>query len=131
MPSSIGQALSIVGALVIGQAAVTAKLISAPMVIVVAVTAITGLINPKIKGATIVLRFSLLFASSVIGLYGYGFLMVALLIHLFSMQSFGVIYTSQLSSYQLREIKDTVFRAPWKYMTTRPVFEQRDVVRKK
>ena len=131
MPSSIGQALSIVGALVIGQAAVTAKLISAPMVIVVAVTAITGLINPKIKGATILLRFSLLFASSVIGLYGYGFLMVALLIHLFSLQSFGVIYTSQLSSYQLREIKDTVFRAPWKYMTTRPVFEQRDVIRKK
>lgn len=131
MPSSIGQALSIVGALVVGQAAVTAKLISAPMVIVVAVTAITGLINPKIKGATIVLRYSLLFAASVLGLYGYGFFMVAVLIHLFSLQSFGVIYTSQLSSYQLREVKDTVFRAPWKYMTTRPVFEQRDVIRKK
>lgn len=131
MPSSIGQALSVVGALVIGQAAVTAKLISAPMVIVVAVTAITGLINPKIKGATIVLRFSLLFAATILGLYGYGFLMVAALIHLFSLQSFGVIYTSQMSSYQLREIKDTVVRAPWKYMTTRPVFEQRDVIRKK
>lgn len=130
-PSSIGQALSIVGALVVGQSAVTAKLISAPMVIVVAITAITGLINPKIKGATILLRYSLLFASSVLGLYGYGFVMVAVLIHLFSLQSFGVIYTSQLTSYQLREVKDTVFRAPWKYMTTRPVFEQRDVVRKK
>lgn len=131
MPSSIGQALSVVGALVIGQAAVSAKLISAPMVIVVAVTAITGLINPKIKGATIVLRFSLLFAATFLGLYGFGFLMVGALTHLLSLQSFGVIYTSQMSSYQLREIKDTVVRAPWKYMTTRPVFEQRDIVRKK
>jgi len=131
MPSSIGQALSVVGALVIGQAAVTAKLISAPMVIVVAVTAITGLINPKIKGATILLRFSLLFAATFLGLYGYGFLMVGVLIHLLSLQSFGVIYTSQMSSYQISEIKDTVVRAPWKYMTTRPVFEQRDIVRKK
>ena len=131
MPSSIGQALSVVGALVIGQAAVTAKLISAPMVIVVAVTAITGLINPKIKGATILLRFSLLFAATFLGLYGYGFLMIGALIHLLSLKSFGVVYTSQLYSYQLREIKDTVVRAPWEYMTTRPVFEQRDVVRKK
>jgi len=131
MPSNIGQALSIVGALVIGQAAVTAKLISAPMVIVVAITAITGLINPKIKGATIILRFSFLLAASILGLYGYMFLIIALLVHVLSLRSFGVIYSSQLSSYKFGEIKDNIFRAPWKYMVTRPIFEQRDTVRKK
>ncbi|MGI5979559.1 MAG: spore germination protein, partial [Oscillospiraceae bacterium] len=75
MPSNIGQALSIVGALVVGQAAVEAKLVSAPMVIVVATTAITGLINPKVKGAAILFRFIALFAASFLGLFGYAFAM--------------------------------------------------------
>ncbi|MEA4896216.1 MAG: spore germination protein [Oscillospiraceae bacterium] len=130
MPSNIGQALSIVGALVIGQAAVDAKFISAPMVIIVAITAITGLINPKMKGATILLRFLCLFAAAFLGLYGYAFIIIAMLMHLFSMESFGTDYTSQITSYKFAEIKDNVFRAPWKLMKTRPVFEQRDIVRK-
>jgi len=131
MPSNIGQALSIVGALVIGQAAVDAKFISAPMVIVVAITAITGLINAKIKGATVLLRFGFLFSASFLGLFGLAFAFCGLLIHLFGLQSFGVIYMTQLSSFKFSEFKDNLFRAPWKYMKTRPVFEQRDVVRKK
>lgn len=131
MPANIGQALSIVGALVIGQAAVQAKFISAPMVIVVAITAITGLINAKLKGATIILRFTCLFACAFLGLYGYAFVIIMMLSHLFSLESFGVIYTSQLTSYHFQDIKDDVFRAPWKLMITRPNFAKRDSVRKK
>lgn len=131
MPTNIGQALSIVGALVIGQAAVDAKFISAPMVIVVAVTAITGLINPKVKGAVVILRFLFLFASAMLGIYGYAFACIGLLIHLFSMKSFGVIYTSQISSYKFQEFKDNVFRASWEYMITRPIFVKKNIVRKK
>lgn len=131
MPSNIGQALSVVGALVIGQAAVDAKFISAPMVIVVAVTAITGLINPKLKGATVILRFTCLFAAAFVGLYGYAFIIILMLSHLFSLDSFGVIYTSNLSSYHFQEVKDDVFRAPWKFMKKRPNFAKRDMVRKK
>lgn len=130
MPSNIGQALSIVGALVIGQAAVEAKFISAPMVIVVAITAITGLINPKLKGATILLRFSFLFAAAFLGIYGYAFMLIGMLAHLFSLQSFGVSYTTQMTAYQFQEVKDNIFRASWRAMRTRPVFEQKDVVRK-
>lgn len=131
MPSNTGQALSIVGALVIGQAAVEAKFISAPMVIIVAITAITGLINPRIKGTTIILRFLFLFAASFLGLYGYAFAFVGFLIYIFSMQSFGVIYTSHLTTGKFERTKDTSIRAPWKYMTNRPIFEQKDPIRKK
>jgi len=130
MPSNIGQALSIVGALVIGQAAVQAKFISAPMVIVVAITAITGLINPKIKGATILIRFLALFASAVLGLFGFAFVIAALLIHLFSLESFGTVYMSQVSAVRPQEMKDNAVRASWTFMKTRPVFERRDPVRK-
>lgn len=130
MPSNIGQALSIVGALVIGQAAVEARFISAPMVIIVAVTAITGLMNVKLKGATVILRFLFLFAAAFLGIFGLSFALVGLLEHIFSLSSFGVVYTSQVSSFKLSEIKDNIFRAPWQNMKTRPVYEQRDTVRK-
>lgn len=131
VPSNIGQALSIVGALVIGQAAVEAKFISAPMVIVVAITAITGLINPTIKGVTIILRLFFLLSSAVVGIYGYLYAFIGLLIHLFSLHSFGVLYTSQLTSYSFSESKDNLFRAPWRYMSTRPNFAEKNIIRKK
>ena len=67
MPSSIGHTLSIVGALVIGQAAVEASLVSAPMIIVVAATGITNLLVPKLNAPIIVYRFFFLFLSSVLG----------------------------------------------------------------
>lgn len=130
MPSNIGQALSIVGALVIGQAAVEAKFISAPMVIIVAITAITGLINPKTKGISIILRFSFLIATFLLGFYGYFFSLFALLIHIFSLRSFGVEYTSQLTSFKGQEMKDNFLRAPWWKMKTRPVFSKRNKVRR-
>lgn len=130
MPSNIGQALSIVGALVIGQAAVQAKFISAPMVIIIAVTAITGLINPKVKGATIIFRFLSLFAAAILGLFGFAFVIGFLVIHLFSIESFGVIYMSQIAAVRPQEMKDNAVRAPWYTMKTRPVFERRDPVRK-
>ena len=47
MPSGVGQALSIVGALVVGQAAVDAKMVAAPMTVVVGLTGITSLLVPK------------------------------------------------------------------------------------
>lgn len=131
MPSNIGQALSVVGALVIGQAAVEAKFISAPMVIVVSITAITGLINPKIKGVTVITRFLFLIAASFLGFYGYFYCIIILLTHLFSLHSFGVVYTSQLCAWNFQGLKDNSFRASWKYMITRPEFVKKNNIRKK
>jgi spore germination protein KA len=119
-PSYIGQALSIVGALVLGSSAVEARLVSAPIVIVVGLSGITGLLIPKIKSASVLLRFVFLIFSSLLGLYGYIFGMAALLIHLFSIRSFGVPYMSNLSSLHLQELKDTAIRLPWWYMKDRP-----------
>ena len=129
MPSNIGQALSVVGALVIGQAAVEAKFVSAPMVIIVAITAITGLINPVIKGASILLRYTLLILTGILGFYGYFFGLIGVLIHLMNVRSFGVEYTSQITSYNSQAMKDNFIRAPWWLMKTRPLFEQKNNIR--
>jgi len=131
MPSSIGQSLSIVGALVIGQAAVSAKIISAPMVIIVSITAITGLMNTKLKGATIIIRVVFLLLSSIIGFYGYIFGVAGFFIHLLSLRSFGINYTSQMTSINLQDTKDIFIRAPWWFMKNRPNFMSKNKVRMK
>lgn len=122
MPTAIGQALSIVGALVLGQSAVEARFVSAPVVIIVALTAISGLALQKISGALMILRVIFLIFSSIIGLYGYIFGILGLLIHLFSLRSFGVPYMLTLMNFDPQDIKDTVVRAPLIYMKYRPKF---------
>jgi spore germination protein KA len=120
MPSSIGQALGILGVLVIGQAAVDAKLVSAPMIIVVGISAITGLLIMRLKGAIIILRFLLLFLSAAMGMYGYIFGMMGLLIYLLSLRSFGIPIVISASAEGLQEKKDLYVRAPWWFMVNRP-----------
>jgi spore germination protein KA len=122
MPTTIGQALSIVGALILGQAAVEARIVSAPMVIVTGLTAVTGLMIPGLSGAIIILRFIFVILATFIGFYGYIFGMIGLLLHLFDIRSFGVPYMTPLNSLNLQDIKDTVVRAPWWYMENRPKF---------
>ncbi|SKA97218.1 spore germination protein KA [Caloramator quimbayensis] len=120
LPATIGQTISIVGTLVIGQAAVEARIISAPVIIIVALTGITELLIPKLMSAMIIIRFILLILSSILGLYGYIFGTIGIFIHIFSIRSFGVPYMLGYGSIKPQDIKDTFIRAPWWYMIYRP-----------
>ena len=120
MPTVIGQTISIVGALVIGQAAVEAKLISAPMIIVAALTGITSFIVPKMQGELILIRIIFLISASFIGLYGYIFGVIGMFIHLASLRSFGIPYMINIGTLKLDDVKDVIVRAPWQKMKTRP-----------
>ena len=120
MPTPMGQSVSIVGALVLGQAAIEARMFSAPMVIIVAATGITGLLTLKLKGASIVIRLALMLLASFMGLYGYIFGVIGALIFLFSMRSFGAPYMLEYGSVNPVDLKDTFIRAPWWYMNFRP-----------
>lgn len=119
MPSNIGQALSIVGALVIGQAAVDAKLVAAPMIIVVALTGITSLLIPKMNAAIIYARLFLLLAASFFGLFGFILGVSAIIIHILNLHSFGIAQLSVTGSLQFQDVKDTFIRAPWQQLYTR------------
>ena len=120
MPSNVGTALSVVGAIVIGQAAVSAKFVSAPMVIIVSVTGITGLMVSKLKGAIIIYRTFLVLAASVLGMYGLIAGMVIIVAHALSLTSMGVNYGAYLDSWKTANIKDIYIRFPWWEMITRP-----------
>jgi spore germination protein KA len=130
MPSSVGQAFSIVGALVLGQAAVEAKFISAPIVIIIAFAGITSLMLPKMQNTIILARLALIFISAILGLYGFLFLFTAIMVHAFSLRSFGVPFMSHIMTFDKEDIKDTVIRMPWWYMNFRPKMVAKDQKRK-
>ncbi len=120
MPSNIGQALSIVGALVIGQAAVEAKLVAAPMIIVVASTGITSLLIPKVNTPVIFLRIAFLILASFLGFYGLVLGIAVLIIHLVNLRSFGIPQIMASGDVSYQNIKDKAIRAPWWDMILRP-----------
>ncbi len=120
LPEPVGAAISIVGALVIGEAAVAAKIVSAPIVIVISLTGISAFLIYPLKGGIIYTRLIFLFLASFLGLYGYMFGVISLFIHLMSMRSFGIPYMLTIGSLNMQEIKDSTVRAPWWYMKYRP-----------
>ncbi|NQX58166.1 spore germination protein [Paenibacillus qinlingensis] len=123
MPRPVGSAVSIVGALVIGQAAVQAGIVSAPMVIVVSLTGIASLITPRYSmGMPFrMLRFPMLISSGILGLYGVTMASVFLLIHLTNLESFGIPYLSPIAPLTKSELKDVLIRAPRWSMNTLPL----------
>jgi len=121
MPRPIGQAVSIVGALVIGDASVSAGLIGAPMVVVVALTAIASFIVPALSDVSALSRILLLILAGFSGLYGIMLCTAGILIHLCSLRSFGVPYTSPIAPANLSDMKDVFIRVPWWTMLKRPM----------
>ncbi|MFE4243322.1 spore germination protein [Peribacillus butanolivorans] len=124
LPKQIGSAVSIVGALVIGQASVQAGLVSAPMVIVVAITGISSFMMPRyIAGIAIrMLRFPIMLLAGTLGLLGIIMGVIAIVIHLCNLRSFGVPYLAPLAPLKGKELKDVLWRSPMWMMDTRPSF---------
>lgn len=120
MPRPAGSTVSFVGALVLGQSAVQAGLVSTPMVIVTAITAISGFISSSLLGAIPLLRLGLLVVANFSGLLGIMVANILILIHLSSIRSVGVPYLSPFSPFSGSDLKDTVVRVPLWAMITRP-----------
>ncbi|MFF2093188.1 spore germination protein [Paenibacillus sp. NPDC058174] len=114
MPRAIGQAVSVVGTLVIGQAAVEAGIVSAAMVIVVAVTAISTFTVPAYSMSIPVriLRFVFMMVAASFGLFGIIMAFFVLLLHLCSLRSFGEAYMAPISPLESVEMDDSLLRLP-------------------
>lgn len=120
MPQPVGQATSIVGALIIGQSAVQAGILSAPMVIIGAVTGITSFIITPVVDAAVLFRFFLIFLAAIFGLYGITIGVIVILGHVCSLRSFGAPYLAPFSPTVLSGLKDSLIRFPLYLMHTRP-----------
>ncbi|WP_445667473.1 spore germination protein [Paenibacillus sp. FSL H8-0034] len=122
MPRTIGQAVSIVGALVIGQAAVEAGLVGPVMVIVVSITAISNFVIPSYNmGISIrMIRFVLMILAASFGLYGMLVGIVAIVLHLSSLRSFGIPYLAPFAPFIKEDQKDNLIRLPQWALLARP-----------
>lgn len=122
LPRPIGQAVGIVGGLVIGEAAVQAGIASPITVVVVALTAISSFALPQygLGIALRTLRFGIMFFAAVLGLYGVILGYIMLTVHFVKLKSFGVNYAAPFVPYRPRDWKDVVFRMPLKMMKQRP-----------
>ncbi|WP_419955337.1 spore germination protein [Neobacillus niacini] len=122
MPRAVGSAISIVGALVIGQAAVQAGIVSPAMVIVVAITAIANFATPAFAVAISarLIRFGFMFAAATFGFYGIILGIIILAVHLCSLRSFGVPYLTPMAPLIVENLGDTIIRLPLWAQKKRP-----------
>ncbi|MCI8441692.1 MAG: spore germination protein [Provencibacterium sp.] len=119
LPRPIGHAVSIVGALVIGDAAVTAGLIGAPMVMVVAVTAISSFVVPSLYQSITVLRFAFILIGGTLGLFGMTLGLTMVLCNLCAKHPMGVPQTAPASPFSLYPMRDIFTRASWRRLGQR------------
>lgn len=121
LPRQVGQAVSIVGALIIGEAAVRAGLIAAGTVILVALTGIASFtISYNTSLSIRLLRFPIMLLAGAMGLYGVICGVLAILVHLATLRSFGVPYLSPVAPLITGDLKDMAVRVPWWAMLQRP-----------
>lgn len=123
MPRAAGSAISIVGALVLGQATVQAGIISAAVVIVVSITAISSFAIPnyEMSNAIRLARFTFIVLAGTMGLYGVFIGLLILTLHLCKMESIHVPYLTPIAPRVKGGNKDTFFRYPLWRMKERPM----------
>jgi len=124
LPKQVGGALSIVGVLVIGQAAVEAGLSSPITVVVIALTTIGSFATPTYTAAFALrmLRFPIMILAGIFGLYGVMVGVIFIFNHMLSLKSFGVPYMAPVSPEDSQGMKDVVIRSPLWWMPKRPEF---------
>lgn len=122
MPRAVGSAISIVGALVIGQAAVQAGIVSPAMVIIVAITAIANFATPAfaIAISARLIRFLFMIVAATFGFYGIILGIIVLVVHLTSLRSFGVPYLAPMAPVIPSNLGDTLVRLPLWAQKKRP-----------
>ena len=112
-PSSYGSSISVLGALILGESAVAANIVSPIMIIIIALTFISSMMfsNVEVVNAVRIWRFIALLLASFYGLYGVGLSIILLLINLCSLYSFDLSYTFPVAPFDLSYLKETLYRA--------------------
>ena len=120
MPKYVALALSVIGALVLGDTAVKAGLVSSPAIIIIALSGISAYTVPDLTGTISIVRMAYLVAAGSIGTYGIPLLTGALLYYLISSDSWGVPLLAPFSPLIARDLHDSLYKAGLFSLNTRP-----------
>ena len=121
LPRPVGHAVGIVGALVIGDAAVSAGLVGSPMVMIVALTALSSFVVPSLYEAVALLKFLFIIVGGTWGLYGIALGLMMLAVNLCAMESEGVPHMAPLAPFSIFSMRDTVYRRSWRSLGKRSI----------
>lgn len=114
LPKTVGGAVSIVGGLIIGDAAVGSGLISAPILIIIGLTATSSFVIPGLNQQTSILRLVMIIAGGIAGLYGISLVTAAVVANACMLSESGIPYTAPVSPFDKRGFKDILMRAGFK-----------------
>ncbi|WP_251861585.1 spore germination protein [Clostridium sp. Marseille-Q2269] len=134
LPKPVGSTIGIVGGLIIGQAAVSAGIVSPIMIIIISITAITSFTSPSydVSSSLRIIRFLLIIAASLLGLYGVVLGLIILLVHLVKLKSFGIPYLSPVVNPSISDFKDMYIIAPIRFFKKRPDYmKTKDKIRQR
>ena len=130
LPNPVGQTVSIVGALVMGQAAIEAGIVGAPVVIVIAFTAVASFLTPALSDTTAILRWFFLVLAAMLGGFGIAVGLMVTFIHLASLESFGVTYLYPFAPFAPSGLKDAIVRSRiWKLRERPAALRPQDKIR--
>ena len=131
IPNVSTSALSIVGALILGEAAVNAGIVSPVMIIVEAVTAISALLftEPELINAIKWYRLLFMIGATTIGMYGVFIVFIFFITNLCSLNSFGKPYTIPFSPLSISGLKNSIIKFPLKKRTKRNEYLTNNIVR--
>jgi Bacillus/Clostridium GerA spore germination protein. len=115
LPNQLGPVVSILGALVIGQAAVEAGIISTPIIIVVSLTGVASYTIPRYSASLPfrLIRYLFLGITGLLGFVGFAYGIIFLMIHMVMLESFGTPYLYPLAPFDGKRIKDIIIRYPF------------------
>ena len=122
IPTTVGQTLSVVGGLIIGQAAISAGFASPGIVVMMAISVVSTftLINQSLTGTLSVLRYFVYILSCLLGVVGLIFAVFIIFIHLVNLRSFGVPFMAPYSPLVPTSVLPATFRIRFKNMLRRP-----------
>lgn len=122
LPSPLGQSITVVGGLIIGDAAIRAGLTSPTMVVIVAIAIVASstLISQTLSGTVSVLRFGAVLLSSLLGMFGFMFSFLFVVVYLSTLTSYGVPYLAPLSPVNVKDLLQAIFLLPRKWGGHKP-----------
>lgn len=121
LPKAVGGAVSIVGGLVIGDAAVSSGLISAPLLIIIGITATSSFVLPSLNPQTTILRIAGVALGGTLGFFGIAVMIVITLVNACATDCFAVPYVSPISPFTFKALRDVITRVGFRRMERQDV----------
>ena len=128
LPRALGQSLSIVGGLVIGQAAIQAGIVSPAMVVIIATTATASFVIPKVNmtRAVRILKLPFMISAATLGMFGIVMVGLTLMVFMVSLRSAGVPYMTPFASSNKGDWGNLFFKLPTWFANKRPTSIQKN-----